>query len=81
MSSKLKARILNLRGARLIGRDAAGVISEDTRKRPREILESDPRMEELTNQIIVSSARSDPEHVRRCELLVSKLGDGFLLAS
>jgi predicted nucleotidyltransferase len=67
-------------GARLIGRDAAGVISEDTRKRARDILESDSRMEELTNQIIVSSARNDPEHVRRCELLVRKLRDGFLQA-
>ena len=35
----------------MIGRDAAGMISEDTRKRAREILESDPRMEERTNQI------------------------------
>ena len=67
-------------GARLIGRDAAGVISEDTRKRARDILESDSRMEELTNEIIVSSARNDPEHVRRCELLVRKLRDGFLQA-
>jgi len=67
-------------GARLIGRDAAGVISEDTRKRARDILESGPRMEELTNEIIVSSARNDPEHVRRCELLVRKLRDGFLQA-
>lgn len=70
-----------LAGARLIGRDAAGVISEDTRKRARDILESDPQMEELTNQIIVSSVRNDPEHVRRCELLVSKLREGFLKAA
>ena len=67
-----------LAGARLIGRDAAGVISEDTRKRAREILESDPLMEQLTNQIIVSSMRNDLEHLRRCELLVSKLREGFL---
>ena len=67
-----------LAGARLIGRDAAGVISEDTRKRVRDILESDPQMEELTNQIIVSSMRNDPEYLRRCELLVSKLREGFL---
>jgi hypothetical protein len=37
-------------------------------------------MEELTNQIIVVSARNDPEHARRCELLVSKLRQGFLQA-
>ena len=67
-----------LAGARLIGRDAAGAISEDTRKRAREILESDPLMEQLTNQIIVSSMRNDLEHLRRCELLVSKLREGFL---
>lgn len=70
-----------LAGARLIGRDAAGVISEDTKKRTRDILESDAQMEELTNQIIVSSVRSDPEHFRRCELLVSKLREGFLEAA
>jgi predicted nucleotidyltransferase len=69
-----------LAGARLIGRDAAGVISEDTRKRARDILESEPLMEQLTNQIIVSSMRNDPEHFRRCELLVSKLRHGFLSA-
>jgi predicted nucleotidyltransferase len=67
-----------LAGARLIGRDAAGVISEDTRKRVRDILESEPLMEQLTNQIIVSSMRNTPEHFRRCELLVSKLREGFL---
>jgi hypothetical protein len=35
-------------------------------------------MEDLTNQIIMLSARKDPEHLRRCELLVSKLRQGFL---
>jgi predicted nucleotidyltransferase len=67
-----------LASARLIGRDAASVISEDTRKRVRDILESELLMEELTNQIIGSSIRNDPEHVRRCESLVSKLREGFL---
>lgn len=65
-------------GARLIGRDAARVVSADTQKRAREILESDAQMEELTNQIIVSSARNDPEHVRRCEVLIRNLREGFL---
>ena len=44
-----------LAGARLIAHDAARVVSADTQKRLREILESDALMEELTNQIIVSS--------------------------
>jgi len=70
-----------LAGARLIGRDAAGVISEDTKKRAQAILESDSRMEELTNQIIVLSVGNDPDHVRRCELLVRKLREGFLPAT
>lgn len=67
-------------GARLIGRDAAHVISQDTRNRARAILESDSQMEELCNQIIGSSVRSDPEHFRKCELLVGKLREGFLEA-
>ena len=69
-----------LAGARLIAHDAALVVSADTQKRLREILESDALMEELTNQIIVSSARNDPEHVRRCEMLIRKLREGFLPA-
>jgi predicted nucleotidyltransferase len=72
---------LELAGALLIGRDAAGVIAEDTRRRVRDILESDLLMEELTNQIIVSSTRSDPEHFSSCELLVRRLRDGFMRAS
>jgi predicted nucleotidyltransferase len=67
-----------LAGARLIGRDAARVISPDTRNRVRAILESEPRMAELTNQIIVLSVRSDAIQIRRCESLVSKLRHGFL---
>ena len=43
-----------LAGARLIAHDAARVVSADTQKRLREILESNALMEELTNQIIVS---------------------------
>jgi predicted nucleotidyltransferase len=64
-------------GALLLGRDAAAVVSEDTRRRAREILGSDREMKELTNQIIVVSARNDSEHARRCELFVSKLREGF----
>src|ERR1700682_3755508 len=64
-------------GARLLGGDAAAVISADTRGRVRDILASDRQMEELTNQIMVVSARNDPEHARRCELLVKKLRQGF----
>jgi predicted nucleotidyltransferase len=68
-------------GARLIARDAARAVSTDTRKRLREILESDALMEELTNQIVVSSSRNDPEHVRGCEMLIRKLREGFLQAA
>lgn len=70
-----------LAGARLIAHDAARVVSADTQKRLREILESDALMEELTNQIIVSSPRNDPEHVRRCEMLIRNLREGFLPAA
>jgi hypothetical protein len=38
-------------------------------------------MAELTNQIIVLSVRSDAEQIRRCESLVSKLRQGFLVQS
>jgi hypothetical protein len=64
----------------LIVRDAARVVSADTQKRLCEILESEALMEEPTNQIIVSSPRNDPEHVRRCEMLIRKLREGFLPA-
>jgi predicted nucleotidyltransferase len=67
-----------LAGARLIGRDAARLASSDTQKRLREILESDALMEELTNQIIVSSLRNDPEHLGRCKMLIRDLREGFL---
>ena len=70
-----------LAGARLIAHDAARVVSADTQKRLREILESNALMEELTNQIIVSSPRNDPEHVRRCEMLIRNLRGGFLPAA
>lgn len=65
----------------MIARDAARMVSADTQKRLREILESDALMEELTNQMIVSSPRNDPEHVRRCEMLIRKLREGFLRAA
>jgi hypothetical protein len=38
-------------------------------------------MEELTNHIIVSSPRNDPEHARSCEMLVHKRREGFLLVA
>lgn len=69
-----------LAGARLIGHDAARVISPDTRNRVRDILQSEPLMTELTNQIIVLSVRNDSEFIRRNESLVSKLRQGFLSA-
>jgi predicted nucleotidyltransferase len=66
-----------LAGARLIAHDANRTLSADTRKHLREILESDTLMGELTNQIIVSSGRNDPEHVQKCEMLVHKMRQGF----
>jgi len=67
-----------LAGARLLGRDAAGAMSEGAKKYLCNILDSEPQMQELTNQIIVSSARNDDAHVRRCELFVAKFREGFL---
>jgi predicted nucleotidyltransferase len=67
-------------GARLLGRDAAAVLSEDTRRRAREILESDREMEELRGQMIVLSTGSDPARDLQCELLIKKLLQGFLQA-
>jgi len=52
----------------------------DTRNRVRDILQSEPLMAELTNQIIVLSVRNDSEYIRRQESLVSKLRRGFLSA-
>lgn len=64
-------------GARLLGKDAGGAISEDVKKHVHKILNSERLLEQLTNQIIVSSARNDDGHVRRCELLVAKFREGF----
>ena len=64
-------------GARLLGKDAGGAISEDAKKHVHKILNSERLLEQLTNQIIVSSARNDDGHVRRCELLVAKFREGF----
>lgn len=72
---------VEIAGARLLGGDAAAVVSTDTRRLVRDILESDRQMEELINQIIMMSMRNDPEHVRRCKLLVSKLRQGFMQVS
>ncbi len=69
---------VELAGARLIGRDAAGVISEDTRKRVLEIVASDRQMEQLRDEIVVSSVRTDPGHAGRCASLVNKFREGFL---
>jgi predicted nucleotidyltransferase len=69
---------VEIAGARLLGGDAAAAVSEDTKRRARDILGSDREMEELTNQIVVVSTRTDLDHVRRCELLVSKMREGFL---
>jgi predicted nucleotidyltransferase len=67
-----------LAGARLIGRDAARLVSRETNARIQEVLRSDKQMHELTNQVITFSGRTDAEHVHRCELLVAKMRQGFL---
>ena len=67
-----------LAGARLIGVDAANLVSPETDRQLREILQSDAQMLELTNQVITSSGRTDAEQVHRCEELVSRMRDGFL---
>jgi predicted nucleotidyltransferase len=67
-----------LAGARLISLDAARLVSPETRQHVREILESDALMIELTNEIIATSSRTDPDHAHRCETLVDKLRQGFL---
>jgi predicted nucleotidyltransferase len=67
-----------LAGARLLGLDAAAAISADVKNDVCAIIDSGTQMEDLINEVIVSSARHDDEHVRRCELLVAKFRDGFL---
>lgn len=67
-----------LAGAHLIGSDAAHIISAETKRRIRDVLRSDEQMLALVNQIITSSRQSDADHVRRCELLVMKMREGFL---
>jgi predicted nucleotidyltransferase len=64
-----------LAGARLLGIDAARVISQDTRRRIAVILQSEQQVQQLVNQI---SVRTHDEHLKRCELLVSKFRDSFL---
>jgi predicted nucleotidyltransferase len=68
-----------LAGARLLGQDAAAAVSEHTRLGVSEILSSEKAIKELTNQItVLSGPRHDPGYAARCELLVSKLRQGFL---
>jgi predicted nucleotidyltransferase len=62
-----------LAGARLIAQDASRMVSADTLKQLRKIVDSDSLMEQLANQIIVSSGRNDPDYVRRCETLVRRM--------
>jgi len=69
---------VELAGARLLARDSARMVSTDTKERARKILLSDAQMEQLTNDIILASSRSDADHVLRCEQLVRNLRKGFL---
>jgi predicted nucleotidyltransferase len=68
---------VEIAGARLIARDGIRLTSADTRKHLSEILKSDSLMDELANQIIVSSGRNDPEQIRKCEALVAKMRREF----
>ena len=67
-----------LAGARLLARDSARMVSNDTKEHARKILLSDAQMEQLTNDIILASSRNDADHVLRCEQLVRNLRKGFL---
>jgi predicted nucleotidyltransferase len=69
---------VQLAGARLLARDAARVVSKNTRQHARKILESDPKMEELTNQLAGISPHTDLEHLKRCERLIRNLRKGFI---
>jgi len=69
---------VELAGARLLARDSARMVSTDTKERARKILLSDAQLEQLTNDIILASSRSDADHVLRCEQLVRNLRKGFL---
>jgi predicted nucleotidyltransferase len=62
-----------LADACLIAIDASRMISTDTQRHLREILDADALMEELTHQIIVSTGPNNPAHVHRCEALVRNL--------
>lgn len=65
-------------GAYLLGLDAATAVPAKTRQAVREILQSDQQMTQLTNQMIASGTGFDAATARACELLVSKLKQGFL---
>lgn len=69
---------LEIAGARLIGIDAARIISQDMQRRVAVILKSDQLMQQLINQVAIYS---HAEHFERCELLVMKFRDAFLSAS
>jgi predicted nucleotidyltransferase len=66
---------VEMAGARLIGMDAARIVSPGTREQVTALLQSDQLMEQLANQLAL---RSDAEHLRRCELMVTRFRDGFL---
>jgi predicted nucleotidyltransferase len=66
-----------LAGARLIGHDAAHMVSEDAQRRAREILESEPQMEALITKLSAFRRANDPERVCRCETLIRNFRAGF----
>jgi hypothetical protein len=65
-------------GARLLGQDAAAVLSEDTRTRGKEILESGQRKEELTRDIITLSGRHESGALGQMWIARRQIAPGFL---
>jgi len=69
---------IELAGARLAGIDAAGVISNQTRKRANAILKSDEHVNHLIRQIILTAGGLEDDRVSRCELIVKRFRVEFL---
>ena len=65
-------------GARLVGMDAARLISSETKQKIGIVLRSEEQMLDLVNQIIASSPQNDAEQAHRCQELVARMRRGFL---
>lgn len=70
---------IELAGARLAGIDcAAASVSDQTRSRVINILNSSADVDHLTRQIIAIAGGLEQERAKRCELLIKKFRDEFL---